>query len=350
MLLDQLSAPIVLAPMAGGPSTPALAAAVCETGGLGSLAAGYLTPPALEARIAETRRLTARPFLVNVFVPSSVEGDPGRVAAYAELLADEAHRLGVELGIPRHDDDGWPEKLALLERQRVAAVSFTFGCPSDELVERLHAVGSEVWVTVTDPGEATAAAGAGADVLVVQGAEAGGHQGSFVDRDEAPIGLLALLAVVGGTVDRPLVAAGGITTGRALAAALSGGASAGQPGTAFLRCPEAGTSDVHRRALSGSSPTTLTRAFSGRTARGIGNRFSAAYGDLAPAAYPEIHHLTAPLRQAARAAGDAESVNLWAGQAYSLALELPAAEVVNRLVADAGRAVAWTSRALGTNR
>ena len=166
-------------------------------------------------------------------------------------------------------------------------------------------------------------AGAGADALVVQGYEAGGHRGSAVNSDQPSYGLLSLLALVGARVPLPLVAAGGITTGRGLAAVLAAGAIAGQAGTAFLLCPEAGTSAVHRAAIAGSDPTALTRAFTGKPARGIVNRFMRENDDAAPAAYPEIHHVTAPLRAAARRAGDPEPVNLWAGQAHPLARAEP---------------------------
>jgi nitronate monooxygenase len=170
----------------------------------------------------------------------------------------------------------------------------------------------------------------------VQGGEAGGHRGSFVDRSDLPVtALLPLLRLVRAAVDRPLVAGGGIATGAAVAAVLSAGAAAAQAGTAFLRCPEAGTSDVHRRALASGGKTALTRAFTGRLARGIRNRWMDEHGAAAPIAYPELHHATAPIRAAARARGDAGAVNLWAGEAHALAQERPAAEVVRALAAGA---------------
>lgn len=332
MILDALEVPVVLAPLAGGPSTPALAAAVSEAGGLGFVAAGYLKPEVLEQRIAETRGLTGRPFGVNVFVPG--EATPReRYAGYLE-------RLGPDAGEPRTDDDAWQAKLALLERDPVPVVSFTFGCPPAEVVGRMHAAGSEAWVTVTSPEEAREAAAAGADVLVVQGGEAGGHRGSFADHPELNVyGLLALLQLVRAAVDLPLVASGGIATGPALAAVLALGARAGQVGTAFLRTPEAGTHPAQKDALATDAPTALTRAFTGRLARGIRNRFMAEHAD-APIAYPELHHATAPLRAAAREAGDTGGFNLWAGEAHALAEEIPAGEVVARLAAGAREALA----------
>jgi nitronate monooxygenase len=214
-------------------------------------------------------------------------------------------------------------------------------------VDDLHGIGTAVWVTVTDVEEARAAAEAGADALVVQGVEAGGHRGSFVDRDDrVDYGLLALLALVSANVDLPLVATGAIATGEAVAAVLVAGAAAAQLGTAFMRCREAATSPPHRAALASVRPTGLTRAFSGRLARGIVNRLQAEHTSAAPIAYPEINHLTAPLRAHGRSVGDPDLVNLWAGQAHELAREAPAAEVVARLDRDARRALADARRKL----
>jgi len=252
------------------------------------------------------------------------------VAAYAARLAPEAERTGVAHGTPRFDDDGYAGKVALLVREPVAAVSFTFGCPAPDVVGALREAGSAVWITVTDPDEARRAAAAGADALVVQGTEAGGHRGAFADRDDrVDYGLLSLLALVRAAVDVPLIATGGIATADGVRAVLAAGARAAQVGTAFMLCPEAGTSAPHRAAIEDPSNVTgLTRAFSGRLARGIVNRLQREHTAAAPIAYPEIHHITAPLRAHARAAGDADLINLWAGEAHALARALPAAEVV----------------------
>jgi nitronate monooxygenase len=336
-VLDNLRIPIVQAPLAGGPSTPQLTAAVVEAGAFGFVAAGYKPPDALRDEIAATRALTAAPFGVNVFVPGSA-ADPATYGPYVESLRDEAPRHGVELGEPRFEDDWWDAKLELLEADPVAAVSFTFGCPPADVIARLQAAGSSVWVTVTDPAEAQLAADAGADALVAQGIEAGGHRGSFVDADGAgDYGLLALLQLLAVRTDLPLVASGGIASGAAVAAVLCAGARAAQIGTAFMRCPEAGTAAAHRAALATQAPTRLTRAFSGRTARGIVNRFLREHSARAPIAYPEIHHVTSPLRAAGRKAGDPDVINLWAGQAHELARELPAAELVAALAAEAAQ-------------
>jgi nitronate monooxygenase len=268
---------------------------------------------------------------VNVFAPPADVADPDAVARYAAALGPDA-------GAPRHDDDGWQAKLDLLARERVAVVSFTFGCPAGLVVDGLHAAGCAVWVTVTTADEAREAAAAGADALVVQGVEAGGHRGSFDDDAPGEIGLLALLQLVAAAVDLPLVATGGVVTGRAVAAVLAAGAQAAALGSAFMRSPEAATSAPHVAALSADGATALTRAFTGRLGRGIGNRFMREHSD-APRAYPDVHYVTAPIRAAARGRGDAEAINLWAGQAYQLATGEPAGELVRRLSAEARAAL-----------
>ena len=326
--LTELEHSIVQAPLAGGPSTPELAAAVCEAGGLGFLAAGYKPPDAVSSDIEALRAVTRRPFGVNLFAPPAGAVDREAVAAYAATLEGP-------LGEPRRDDDHWEQKLDLVAAARAPVVSITFGCPDSAAVEKLHSAGSAVWVTVTTAGEAVGARDAGADALVVQGVEAGGHRGSFDDRAPGDLGLLALLQSVSAAADLPLVATGGIATPEAVAAVLAAGAGAAQAGTAFMLAPEAGTSPAHRQAIMSDAPTALTRAFTGRLARGIVNRFMREHEADAPSAYPEVHHLTAPLRAAARERGDADSFHLWAGQAHALARPEPAADTVHRLAAGA---------------
>ena len=340
-MLASLEIPIVGAPMAGGASTPALAAAVSDAGGLGFVAAGYKTAEAMSEDIGATRALTARPFGVNVFLVTPTEADPAELAAFRERLGDGA-------GEPRSDDDGFDEKVRRLLEDPVPVVSFTFGCPEPELVERFRAAGSEVWVTVTDVAEARAAAAAGATALVVQGFEAGGHRGAFEDDAPGDVGLLALLQLIAAALPGlPLVATGGIATGRAVAAVLAAGAAAAQVGTALMRAPEAATAPVHRDALAQPGRTAVTRAFTGRSARGIVNAFMREHESGAPHAYPAVHHVTAPLRATAREQGDPESLHLWAGQAHELIGDRPAGEIVRALPAEARAAAAETAARLG---
>ena len=201
--------PVVGAPLAGGPSTPELAAAVSEAGGLGFIAAGYKTVDEVRREIEHVRARTERPFGVNLFFPTRLAADEAAVADYTERLAGEAERYGVPCGKPRWSDDEWQAKLELVARERPAVASFTFGCPDGAIVARLRGNGIAVWCTVTRPTEAKVAAAAGVDALIVQGSEAGGHQASFDDTDAAPVDLLPLLQLVRDATDLPLVAAGG---------------------------------------------------------------------------------------------------------------------------------------------
>jgi nitronate monooxygenase len=275
------------------------------------------------------------PFGVNVFAPPGHGSGAANVAAYADTLAAEAARNDVELGTPRWDDDRYGDKLELLAAEHVPVVSVTFGCPSQDDVDRLHEADVAVWVTVTTPAEAQAAHAVCADALVVQGVESGGHRGGFDDDAPGDIGLLALLQLVREAVgdEAPLVGAGGVATGRGVAAVLAAGAVAASLGTAFMLCPEAATAPAQREAIAhGTAPTALTRAFTGRAARGVVNRFVREHSADAPSAYPEVHHLTARVRAAARERGDADGFHLWAGQAYHLSKAVPAADLVAQLV------------------
>jgi nitronate monooxygenase len=348
--LTELQEPIVQAPMAGGPSTPQLAIAVCGAGGLGFLAAGYKPAEAVREEIEAVRAATSGPFGVNLFVPTPEPANPESLRDYLRELAPEAERQQVTLGEPLYDDDGWQQKLDLVCDERVPVVSFTFGCPPANVIDRLHAAATAAWVTVTSADEARQAQDAGADALIVQGTEAGGHRGSFIDETRSEgTGLLALLRLVARSASLPLVATGGIADGAALAAVLCAGASAAQIGTALMLAPEAGTTAAHRALLTQPVPTALTRAFTGRLARGLVNRFLAEHTDTAPLAYPEIHHVTSALRAAARKRGDADAFNLWAGQAHQLAQAVPAGEIVRTIAADARRALEQASVRIGAN-
>ncbi|MEV0678151.1 nitronate monooxygenase [Actinosynnema sp. NPDC050436] len=335
-MLDRLEVPVIAAPMAGGASTPELVAEVGRAGGLGFLAAGYLSVEALADQLKATAALTGQPFGVNLFVPG-----PKSTVDLGEYRERVRAQSPTEPGEPRWDDDGYAAKLELVTAMRVPVVSFTFGLPDARDVARLHAAGSTVVVTVTTPAEARQAAQVGVDALCVQGCDAGGHRGTFADDGVSPgggelFGVLAALRLVRARVDLPLIATGGLVHGADVAAVLAAGAVAAQLGTAFLSCPEAGTSPAHRRELAeGTRRTALTRAFSGRPARGLVNRFLTDNGPVAPAAYPQVHHLTKPVR----ATGDPELMSLWAGQTYALVRPAPAAQVVARLRDEAREAL-----------
>ncbi|WP_276607707.1 nitronate monooxygenase [Microbispora catharanthi] len=343
------SSPIIQAPMAGGGSTPALAAAVSGAGGLGFLAAGYRTAQDVRREIAAVRERTDRPFGVSVFVPAfeaaldfevvrEEPGDAAAVARYRDELAPEAERYGATLPeAPAWDDDEWDAKIDLLVDERVPVAGFTFGCPPPEVAARLHDAGTVIMIMVNTPWEAVAAAEAGADAVIVQSPGAGGHQAAFLPPPpswEAPDDLPELVALVREATRVPLVAAGGIMDGADVAAVLAAGAVAAQLGTAFLRAPESGAHPVHKAALTDPrfTRTAFTRAFSGRTARGLANRFMAEHEASAPACYPQVHHLTKGLRRAAAEHGDPEAMALWCGRGYRRCRDLPAAALVEALM------------------
>lgn len=333
--LDRLERPIIAAPMAGGPSTAALAAAVSAGGGLGMLAGGMRSAEALRAQIRAVRRATGAPFGVNVFVPEPAAGDAGpALAAYRDRLLPLADELGVSaLAVPAHGDDDWAAKVDVLESERVPLVSFTFGLPPAAVVARLHRAGSLVVITVTTPDDARRAVARGADALCVQGPEAGGHRGTLHVADPVDARPLPeLLRDVAAVVTVPVIAAGGLVGAAAMAEALRH-ACAVQLGTVFLLSDEAGTSPAYRRALTDPAitRTRVTRAFSGRPARGLENAFIERYDGLAPAAYPEVNALTAPLRRAATEADDPRWLSLWAGTGWRQARRGPAGRILEEL-------------------
>ena len=347
--LGDLPEPIIVAPMAGGPSCPALVGAAGRAGALGMLAAGYKQPSAVRAEIAEVRALTDAPFGVNVFAHTRRPVDRARLDRYVSELTVETERYGASIGAPVDDDDQFDAKIEMLCQDPVPVVSFAFGQPASDIVAALRARGTLVLVTVNTVEEADSAVAAGVDGLVVQGREAGAHQGGASDASGATeFGLLALLRLVSSRTDVPLVAAGGIADGAAVAAVLAAGAVAAQMGTAFLRCVEAGTNPVHRAEIGGPRQTVLTRAFTGRRARALVNDFVTSWaGRDVPSAYPQIHHMTTPMRRKALSDADPERVALWAGQTHHLAREAPAGDLVRRLGAEARLALWSTARRLG---
>jgi nitronate monooxygenase len=330
--------PIVQAPMAGGASNPRLATAVAAAGGLGFLAAGYKTPEAMYEEIRQLRDQSTHPFGVNLFMPQPQATDGSAVEVYAEQLAGESAWYGTPLGDrDAGTDDAYEAKVSILLEDPVPMVSFTFGCPAPAVLESFRKAGTCTVVTATSVAEALAAQWAGADAVCVQGLEAGGHQGTHRDDpqlDHSGIGLLTLLPQVREAVQLPLIAAGGLMRGGQVAAVLAAGADAAQLGTAFLMCPESGAHPLHKRALTDPlfTRTELTRAFSGRPARALVNRFVREHGPYAPPGYPQIHHLTAPLRKAAAAGGDPQAMALWAGQGHRMARAESAGRLMELLV------------------
>jgi nitronate monooxygenase len=330
-----LDVPVVGAPMAGGPGTAALAAAVSNAGGFGFLAGGYVSAGRLADDIAAARAATTGPIGVNLFVPQPSVADVYALDHYAEALDELAEHYGVEVGYPQFgDDDGWQQKLEVVADLRPEMVSFTFGAPPPDVLRWFGALGMLLFITVTSAYEAGVALGAGADGLIVQGPDAGGHRGTFApDMEPGKESLYALLARIRGAHDVPLIAAGGIGTTEDVAAVLNRGAVAAQLGTALLLSDEAGTNEAHRAALQHPEfiSTVVTRAFSGRYARGLENDFTRHFGDVAPLGYPEVNQMTSPIRKASAALDDPHGTNLWAGKAYRAARSGPAANIVKTL-------------------
>jgi nitronate monooxygenase len=333
-----IAVPIVGAPMAGGPGSPALAAAVSNAGGLGFVAAGHLTAEQFANDIAAARAATTGPRGVNLLVPQPSVADWAQLEYYAEELEDIADHYRVEVGYPQSgDDDDWERKLEVVADVRPELVSFTFGVPSPDIIRRLGALGLLVMVTVTSAYEAGVAIAAGADSLVVQGPNAGGHRGTFApDMEPGTESLHQLLDQIGRAHrDVPLVAAGGLGTAHDVAGVLRRGAVAAQVGTALLLADEAGTNPTYRAALKHPEfrDTLVTKAFSGRYARSLENQFTRFFDRVAPLGYPEVNQMTAPIRDAAVEVDDPNGTNLWAGTGFREARSEPASEIVARLAA-----------------
>jgi nitronate monooxygenase len=267
-------------------------------------------------------------------VPQPSAGIAEEIELYAKALASEAERYGAQLGEPRYDDDHWPAKIEVLLDLRPEVASFTFGLPSADECRRMHEAGITVVGTVTTLEEARTAVARGVDAVAAQGPSAGGHRGTFDPAAQpATQPLDELLSDVVAGVDVPVVAAGGLMTGEDVARVLRAGAVAAQLGTAFLLADEAGSSRVHRAALQDPqfTETFVTRAFSGRYARGLRNRFIDEHEAEAPFGYPEIHWMTSPVRAASVRAGDPHGVNVWAGTGWQKAKPGPVAEILRQL-------------------
>jgi nitronate monooxygenase len=332
-----IAVPIVGAPMSGGPGSPALAAAVSNAGGLGFIPAGYLSAERFADDIAAARAATSGPLGVNLLVPQPSVADWVQLDYYADELEEFAEHYQVEVGRPEFgDDDDWDRKLEVVADVRPELVSFTFGVPSPDVIRRLSALGLLVMVTVTSAYEAGVAVAAGADSLVVQGPGAGGHRGTFApDMEPGTESLHQLIDRIRSAHDVPIIAAGGLGTAEDVAGGLRRGAVAAQVGTALLLSDEAATNPAHRTAMKNPifGSTMITRAFSGRYARGLENQFSRLLDHVAPLGYPEINQMTSPIREAAAALEDPNAMTLWAGTSFREARGGPVADIIADLAA-----------------
>jgi nitronate monooxygenase len=331
--LEALPIPILQAPMVGA-SFDAMAVAVSRAGGMGSLAAASLAPADIGATVDGMRRQTEAPFAVNLLMAPPARPEPFEVEAALARLAPWYAELGAPLpALPNSFSHEFTAQLAAVTRAAPPVASFAFSILTREQVDALHAAGSYVVGTANTVAEARAWADVGADGVCAQGFEAGGHHAHFLEDIEASsVGTMALVATVRDAIDLPVIAAGGIMDGRGVAAALALGASAVQMGSAFLLSDEATNGPTWQAALRDApdDATRLTRAFSGRYARGLENRFIRAMRGVQEdvPAYPVQNRLTQAMRAAANQAGDPEMMSLWAGQAVKLARPGQAGEMV----------------------
>jgi nitronate monooxygenase len=331
--------PIIQAPMAGSQGSE-LAIAVCNAGGLGSLPCALLTADAMRTELAAIRGRTDQPYNVNFFCHTPPIVDAKREAVWRELLSPYFREHGIDASGTSDGPLRAPFSAAaadVLEEFRPKVVSFHFGLPSAELIARVKSWGSKVLSSATTVAEALWLERQGVDAIIAQGAEAGGHRGMFLSEDlTTQVGTVALLPQVVKAVRMPVVAAGGIADATGVAAALSLGAAGVQLGTAYLLCPEAKTSAVHRAALKSRDAwhTALTNLFSGRPARGIMNRLMTELGPLngAAPAFPLAANALAPLRRKAESAGVGDFSPMWAGQNVSGCKEISAADLTRTLI------------------
>ena len=332
--------PIIQAPMAGV-QTGRLAVAVSKTGALGSLPCALLSLEGLRDELKSIASQTSKPLNVNFFCHTPPAPDPGRETQWRETLAPYYREFGVEGDMVQPGVERSPfgdEAADVLEEFRPAVVSFHFGLPSRALIDRVRAAGCKILSSATTVDEARWLERNGADAIIAQGLEAGGHRGMFLSDDTSTqVGIFALLPQIAAAVRVPVIATGGIVDARGVAAALALGADAVQVGTAYLLCPEADTSAVHRAALAGSSAreTAVTNVFTGRPARGIVNRVMRELGPMSNAApaFPLATHALAPLRARAESQGSGDFSPLWSGQNVTGCKAVPAATITYELAA-----------------
>jgi nitronate monooxygenase len=333
--------PIFQAPMAGGTTTPDLVAAVSNAGGLGNLGAGYLTPEQLRSTIQKIRELTDKPFGVNLFVPEQPEELEETVVQMMDHLNKYHVRYGITQNLsPLQSLEHFGEQVQVLREEKVPVFSFTFGIPSQEVIQAMQQNGTVVIGTATTVEEARHLIMAGVNAIVAQGYEAGGHRGTFLKKvSESLIGTMALIPQIVDHVSVPVIASGGIMDGRGLLASLALGAGAVQMGTAFLASPESGAHKAYKQKIlsSNEDSTEITSAYSGKAARGIRTKFMSDMGQYPGTipVYPIQNVLTREIRQAAAKANDPEYMSLWAGQGLRLAGEQSAETIVKQTIEQA---------------
>ncbi|SIS47054.1 NAD(P)H-dependent flavin oxidoreductase [Salimicrobium salexigens] len=326
--------PIIQAGMAGGVTTPELVAAVSEAGGFGTIGAGYMEAEAMKDSIREVKKHTEKPFGVNLFVP----GHPSSSLEEEEKAMRALHPFREELGMEAAVNPDIPyvfgEQIEGILAEKVPVVSFTFGIPPEEVIRSLKQSGIKVMGTATTVEEAVLNEEAGMDAIVAQGAEAGGHRGTFhVSFEKGMIGLMSLIPQITDHVSIPVIAAGGIMDKRGIAAAVALGAEGVQLGTAFVTSKESGAKRVHKGAIleATEADTVVTDVFSGKPARGIENRFIREMDGRTILEYPLQNALTKPIRKEAGRLQKTEFMSLWSGQSPRLSEDSAAADIIRKL-------------------
>lgn len=340
--------PIIQAPMAGGPTTSRLVAAVSNAGGLGTIGAGYMSPEQIRKQIREVKALTNDPFGVNLFVPSPytvVEEQILAAKGHLQPIKDKLQVKEEEVQMTGYlqDMEVFHQQVNVVMEEKVPVCSFTFGIPEKDVLSSFKENSIMTIGTATTVQEAIMVQEAGMDAVVVQGSEAGGHRGSFIENaSDSLVGLMALLPQAADRVGIPVIAAGGIMDGRGLAAAQLLGAKAVQMGTAFLTCEESGAAEIYKEAIlmAFEDQTALTKAFSGKMARGIVNQYMIdmkPYEDQLPP-YPVQNELTKVIRKEAAVQKNQNYVSLWSGQSPRLARSLNATTLIQMIITEAEKA------------
>lgn len=338
--------PIIQAPMAGGVTVSQLVAEVSNSGGLGMIGAGYMTPVQIREQLKELKQLTSNPFGINLFVPNEFNVAEDEVNSAIQLLNPIRQQLNLQpqdhVELANYNDvcEQFMEQIKVVIEENVPICSFTFGIPSEKVISKLKEHGITLVGTATTVREAIENEQAGMDIIVVQGSEAGGHRGNFIDDHKASlIGLMSLIPQVVDHVNIPVIAAGGIMDGRGLMASLCLGAKAVQMGTAFLTCMESGANKAHKKAIVNAKEdqTVLTRSFSGKWARGINNKFIVEMQDH-EALFPDFpiqNTLTQDIRKASSAQNKQDFMSLWSGQSPTLAKEQTVQTLINNMMSEA---------------
>ncbi|MDQ1002528.1 nitronate monooxygenase [Neobacillus niacini] len=344
--LLKIEYPIIQAPMAGGITTSKLVAEVSNAGGFGMIGAGYMTPNQIREQIKEIKQLTSKPFGINLFVPNEFTYTESEVKSALQKLQPFRNQLHINeennIDIPTCDQviETFNEQIKVVIKEKVPVCSFTFGIPSKEIISKLKMNGIILIGTATTVVEAIENQKSGMDMVVVQGSEAGGHRGNFITQSQdSLIGLMSLIPQVVDHVSIPVIAAGGIMDGRGLMASLSLGATGVQMGTAFLTCIESGAHQVYKEAIMNAKEdqVVLTRAFSGKYARGIKNKFISElekHEDLLPD-FPVQNALTQTIRKASSSQENPDYLSLWSGQSPRLAKNQSVKMLFNTILTEA---------------